>query len=95
MLGPCPSASDAVRMIEKFRLSHAVPDLNLDGSGAQFDIARRLKAQQVQSVIVTGYDASVVPHDLADMPLLQKPVIYDAVVAAVTAQSGRFADPRR
>jgi len=95
VLGPCPSASDAVRMIEKFRLSHAVLDLNLDGSGAQFDIARRLKAQQVQSVIVTGYDASVVPHDLADTPLLHKPVIYDAVVAAVTAQSGRFADPRR
>jgi len=94
VLGPVPSASEAKRLIEEFRPSHAVLDLNLDGSGARFDIARELKAQHVQSVIVTGYDESVVPPDLAGTPCVQKPVIYGKVVELVAAQSRRFADPK-
>ncbi|VXD00557.1 hypothetical protein SPHINGO8AM_70210 [Sphingomonas sp. 8AM] len=93
VLGPVPSADDAMRMIEEFKPSHAVLDLNLDGSGARFDIVRELKGQQVQSIILTGYDPSIVPRDLADTPCLQKPVIYNEVIEAVAVQPGRFPDP--
>lgn len=92
VLGPVPNAGEAKRIIGEFKPSHAVLDLNLDGCGARFDIVRELKSQGVQSVIVTGYDASIVPRDLADMPCLQKPVIHHEVIEAVAVQPARFPD---
>ncbi|MEH3121350.1 MAG: hypothetical protein PGN16_05100 [Sphingomonas phyllosphaerae] len=94
VLGPCPGPAEAMRILSEFRPSHAVLDLNLDGSGARFEVARALKDQHIQSVIVTGYDPSIVPADLADTLCLQKPVLYHEVVEAVAAQSGRYATPR-
>lgn len=93
VLGPCPSAVEALRLIKEFRPTHAVLDLNLDGAGPAFEIARALRDHQVQSIIVTGYDASIVPRDLADTPCLQKPVLYHEVVEAIAARAGRFAAP--
>lgn len=94
VLGPCPSADEALRMIDECTPSHAVLDLNLDGSGARFDVARRLKDRRVHSVIVTGYDPFVLPRDLADTPCLQKPVSRHAVVEVLAARPARVAGRR-
>lgn len=83
ILGPCPTAASTMHMLEEFQPSHAVVDLNLDGQGPSFDIARQLKAREVQTILMTGYDVSVLPPDLAELPCLQKPMTYDEVVTAL------------
>jgi two-component SAPR family response regulator len=80
ILGPCPTVASTMHVLEEFQPSHAVVDLNLDGQGPSFDIARQLKARAVQIIFMTGYDASVLPDDLAGLPCIQKPMTYDEVV---------------
>lgn len=89
ILGPCPTAASTMRVLEEFQPSHAVIDLNLDGQGPSFDIARQLKAREVQIIFMTGYDVSVLPTDLAGLPCLQKPMTYDEVVTALALTPDR------
>lgn len=85
VLGPCPSADAAARLIEETPPSHAVIDINLDGSGARFELACHLQDRNIQSVIVSGYDKAVLPENLADTPLLVQPVSYEQLVDVIAA----------
>ena len=83
VLGPCPSL-DAMRdLLEDEMPTHAVLDLNLEGGGPQFEIARLLKSRGVPFVFLTGYDSDVIPKDMEDVVRLQKPLPFRAVVEAV------------
>lgn len=92
VIGPCSTAEAAARLIEETAPSHAVLDINLDGSGARFELARQLQDRKVQSVIVSGYDKAVLPKDLAATPFLQKPIstkrLLDVIAAMPRALSG-------
>ncbi|MEG8040191.1 hypothetical protein QP166_12870 [Sphingomonas sp. LR60] len=85
ILGPCATVAAAVRLIEETSPSHAVLDLNLDGSGARFELARQLQSRKVKSVIVSGYDKGTLPNDLAGIPFLMKPVSYGQLVEVFAA----------
>lgn len=89
ILGPCPTHVAATHMLTEFRPTHAVIDLNLGGSGPQFAMMRSLKDQAVPTLIMSGYDPSVVPDDLSDTPFLQKPVAYRSMIAALRSSLGR------
>jgi CheY-like chemotaxis protein len=83
VLGPYGS-EDAVRRALVTRApTGAVLDLNLCGYGPRFEVARMLRARGIPFVFVTGYDPEVIPGELADVELLQKPVASKCVIAAV------------
>jgi two-component SAPR family response regulator len=85
ILGPCATVDAAVRLIEETSPSHAVLDLNLDGSGARFEFARQLQSREIKCVIVSGYDKETLPNDLTGLPFLMKPVPYDQLVNVFAA----------
>lgn len=88
VLGPCPSQRAAFHMLAEFRPTHAIVDLNLDGDGPKFDIVRMLKDQAVHTLIMSGYNAAVIPPDLGETPCMQKPVAYGKMVASLRARAG-------
>jgi PAS domain S-box-containing protein len=83
VLGPCPSLEATLEVLERETPTHAVLDLNLGGRGPRFEIAHLLRARGVPFVFVTGYDPDVIPADLEDVVLLQKPVPFHAIVDAL------------
>jgi len=62
----------------------ALVDVNL-GYGPTFEPARALRSAGVAILLVTGYDAAVIPVDLKDAPCLQKPVEPRRLVSAVVS----------
>lgn len=65
-------------------------DINL-GHGLSLDFARDLKARAIPFVFLTGYDAAMLPEDLADSAYLSKPADATRIVFAVAraAQAAR------
>jgi len=82
VIGPFRDPVAAMAQVERRAPDCAVIDVNL-GEGIDFGPARSLFARGVPIVIVTGYDAEVIPKDLANPPCLQKPVRDQNVVRAV------------
>lgn len=94
VLGPAPDEDEAMRLIEDGRPDVAVVDLNL-GHGIDFGVAAALKQRRIPFVMVTGYDASVVPAEYADVGRIQKPVELRRVVRSVARLAGAIADGSR
>lgn len=66
-------------------LSAAVLDINL-GDGMSYPVARRLLDRKLPVVFATGYEAgAVVPEDLKDVPVLQKPIDSTRLVRLLAA----------
>jgi len=57
-------------------------DINL-GNGLSFDFARELKSRAIPFVFLTGYDAAMLPEDLAGSPHLSKPADAARIVHAL------------
>ncbi|KAB0682057.1 response regulator [Aureimonas leprariae] len=83
VLGPCASADDALAVLQEQTPDCAVVDINL-GTSRSFDLARTIKGHGIAMLFVTGYDASAIPPDLADIPCLQKPLEPSKLTAAIT-----------
>lgn len=62
-------------------------DINL-GHGLSFDFARELKARAIPFVFLTGYDAAMLPDDLAGSPYLSKPADSVRIVNALAGVAG-------
>jgi DNA-binding NarL/FixJ family response regulator len=73
VLGPCSNSDEAIHLAQDRHPSCAIVDLNL-GAGPSFELARSLKALNIPLIIVSGYDAGVIPADLRSTPHLEKPV---------------------
>ncbi|MGN6551518.1 MAG: PAS domain S-box protein [Pararhizobium sp.] len=84
VLGPCPGEEATRDLLETEHPTHAVLDLNLGGGGPKFEIARLLRAKGIPFVFITGYDPDVIPPELVDVPRLQKPLPFRAIVEAVS-----------
>ena len=50
-----------------------------------FQLATELRARGIPAVFATGYDASMIPAELADMARLEKPVDLAALCRAIEA----------
>ena len=57
-------------------------DINL-GQGLSFDFARTLQAKGIRFVFLTGYDAEMLPEDLAGSAYLSKPADGARIVATL------------
>jgi len=82
VLGPCRDAAAAFQALEADYADCAMVDVNL-GQGPTFEPARALLARGIPVILVTGYDAKIIPAELANLPCLQKPTDPRRVVQAV------------
>ena len=69
------------------RIDAVLIDINL-GHGLSFDFARELKAQGIPFVFLTGYDAVMLPDDLAGSGYLTKPADARRIMAALLNAAG-------
>jgi len=80
---------DLPALMEEGRIDAVLIDINL-GHGLSFDFARQLKLLEIPFVFLTGYDAAMLPEDLAGSYHLTKPA-DPARIKAALAHSGRSA----
>ncbi len=82
--GPVADAAGASAALDG-TVDFAVVDINLDGA-ISFAVAAELRRKAVPFLFLTGYDTSVVPAELDDVVLVQKPNDGEAVVAEIWRQ---------
>jgi CheY-like chemotaxis protein len=73
VVGPVPSVSMALDLIEAEPLDFALLDVSL-GSEKSFPVADRLKSLGVPFLFLTGYGFSDLPKAFAEVPLVAKPI---------------------
>ena len=82
VIGPARDAETGLAAIRDERIDCGVLDINLRGHMA-FEIAIELRGRGVPAIFATGYDASMIPDELADAVRLEKPVDLAALCRAV------------
>jgi DNA-binding response OmpR family regulator len=82
VIGPARDVQTALAAIRDERIDCGVLDINLRGQMA-FEIATELRARGIPAIFATGYDASMIPDELADAVRLEKPVDLVALCRAV------------
>ena len=82
VVGPSARADESLALLERHRPNCAVLDINL-GRGPSFDLASALRERSVPFLFVTGYDASAIPAEFADVERLEKPVNASRLVESV------------
>ena len=82
IVGPTPSRSQALALIAQKNVTTAVLDISLDGDNV-YEVADALIERDVPILFVTGYDRSDIPSRYAEVPICQKPIGADAVIAAL------------
>lgn len=80
VLGPFGNVQGALACLRDARPDLAVLDVNL-GAETSIEVGRGLHGDGVPILFATGYDASVLPPDLADVAYLPKPVNMALLVA--------------
>jgi len=82
VIGPARDLETGLAAVRDERIDCAVLDINLHGRLA-FQIARELRARGIPAIFATGYDASMIPAELADTIRLEKPVDMKALCRAI------------
>jgi DNA-binding response OmpR family regulator len=78
---------DLPALLAEGRIDAVLLDINL-GHGLSFDFARALKAGGIPFVFLTGYDAVMLPDDLAGSGYLTKPADARRIMAALLHAAG-------
>ena len=84
VIGPARDIETGLAALRGDPIDCAVLDINLRGRMA-FEIATALRARGIPTIFATGYDASMIPAELADTMRLEKPVDLDALCRAIEA----------
>lgn len=82
VIGPARDLKTGLSAIRDERIDCAVLDINLHGRMA-FELATQLRTRNIPTIFATGYDASVIPDELADTLRLEKPVDMKALCQAI------------
>lgn len=86
VIGPCNNVDAARARIAE--ATCATLDVKLR-NGSSLIFAQELKLHQVPYIFITGYDAAIIPRELADVVRLQKPFELQAAVAAICSAGSR------
>lgn len=79
---------DLAGLLAEGRIDVALIDINL-GQGHSLDFARELNAAAIPFAFLTGYDAAVLPEDLASSPCISKPADLAKVIGALARIAGK------
>lgn len=82
VLGPFAEVRSAFELLEDRRPDLAVLDVNLGGE-TSFEIGRDLRRRGVPILFATGYDASIIPSDLAGAAYLIKPLTVAMLISTL------------
>ncbi|MGU3495636.1 HWE histidine kinase domain-containing protein [Xanthobacteraceae bacterium A53D] len=83
MVETAGSSAEAIRKLVQFHPDAAVLDVNL-GTGTSVPVAHELRRRGIPFVFASGYaDLSMIPPELADVPLARKPYDADALGQAI------------
>jgi DNA-binding response OmpR family regulator len=84
VLGPVPTAAEAVALIEQNSVDCAILDYQLvDGSSRR--VADALAQRDVPFVFASGFDASVIDSQYSNVPFLEKVFDSAELLAAISA----------
>ncbi len=78
VVGPVPTLTEALALLDTVRVDAAVLDVNVRGEMA-FPLADALQARDVPFVFATGYDQSMIPLKYAAVPRWEKPFDSEAL----------------
>jgi DNA-binding response OmpR family regulator len=84
VIGPARDLEAGLAAIRREQIDCGVLDINLRGRMA-FQLATELRARKIPAIFATGYDASMIPAELADVARLEKPVDLVALRRAIEA----------
>ena len=73
------STPDLAELLAKGSVDAGLLDINL-GQSHSLDFARALRDHAIPFVFLTGYDAAMLPEDLAGRPCISKPADADKIV---------------
>jgi DNA-binding response OmpR family regulator len=93
VIGPARDLETGLSAIDTERLDCGVLDINLRGRMG-FQIASKLRARGIPIIFTTGYDASMIPPELADVVRLEKPVDLAALCRAIEQSCSNRTPPR-
>ena len=82
------SIKSAFASLTTHRLDIGLLDINLNGLHS-FDVARALLGKGVPVLFLTGYESNVLPADLANVPLITKPISWILVISQLTRMLGK------
>lgn len=82
IIGPTGEIGEAVAIVKSREIDCVILDLNLHGTMI-FDLATLLRQRAVPFVFATGYDETVLPEALRDVPRFEKPVDLPALLLSV------------
>ncbi len=88
VIGPFADSESAMNSIAAREISCAILDIRLS-DGIRFGIASALMKRGVPLMFLTGLDPSVIPQELAAVPVMQKPVDYRSLMSLAARISGR------
>ncbi len=86
VVGPAPSCSQALALVNEAAIDAAVVDVNLGGEMA-FPVIDALLARGVPVVLTTGYDASLLAARYPDVPRCEKPVEAPRLLSLLAAMA--------
>ena len=90
VIGPFGDSESALRSIARGNPSCAILDIHLR-DGRRFNVAGALLDRGVPSIFVTGADASEIPQDLSEIPVLHKPVdVHSLLILAARLSADRW-----
>lgn len=91
VIGPASTVGEGMEIVSRRRPDAAVLDINLGGETVG-PLAERLVARNVPVVFTTGYGSlDLLPPALRQLPLLQKPVRPDELIAILATRANRTA----
>ncbi len=86
--GPAGSVAEALDLLTADPVGAAVLDINL-GENTSFDVARRCLGNGVPVVFLSGDGGEARPEELSGIELIQKPVDFAVLEAALSRAIGR------
>ena len=84
VIGPAASVDAAIRLLAHQQADGAVLDVNL-GSETAFPVADLLADRGIPFVWLSGHSAEMIPSRHSDRPLVGKPYVGEALLAALAA----------
>lgn len=88
VVGPAPRLARAHSLIASERVDAAVLDVHVAGE-LVFPVADSLHQRGIPFLFMSGFDRSIVPPRFANVRLLEKPILLETLVQAVTDLLGR------
>jgi DNA-binding response OmpR family regulator len=91
VIGISGTLPDLETLLAQGAIDAVLVDINL-GHGMSFKFVRELQDRQIPFVLLTGYDAAILPEDLAGSPYISKPAAAGRIVSALATLMGRRQD---